>query len=49
MGQALGQVLSARGLGPKLVQSMFVDQSMASPIWLATGNLGQGWGLERIP
>lgn len=48
MGQALGQVPSARGLGPKLVQSMFVDQSMASPIWLATGNLGQGWGLERI-
>lgn len=41
--------LPATGLGPKLVQSMFVDRSLSSPIWLATENLGQAWGLERAP
>lgn len=41
--------LHTTGLGPKLVQSMFVNQSLASPIWLATGNLGQEWGLEPSP
>lgn len=33
--------LPTAGLGPKLVQSMFVDRSLSSPIWLATENLGQ--------
>lgn len=41
--------LSTTGLGPKLAQSMFVDQSLASPLCLATGNLGQGWGFGRVP
>lgn len=41
--------LPTTGLGPKLVQSMFADQSLSSPVWLATENLGQAWGLERAP
>lgn len=50
MGQALGQGLSAHdGAWPLLVLSMFVDQFVASPIRPATGNLGQGWSLGRVP